>query len=43
MKTSIAKLVAAFTMVAAMMGCASTGAAPERPNDVVYDGGFQIG
>ena len=47
MRTSIAKLVAAFAMVAAMMGCASTGGGPEQhlnsSNDVVYDSPFQIG
>jgi hypothetical protein len=44
MKTSIVKLVAAFTLLAAMVGCASTGAGPElHSNDVVYDGPFQIG
>ena len=45
MTTSIAKLVAAFAMVAAMVGCASTGGvAPEHSsNDLVYDSPFQIG
>jgi hypothetical protein len=44
MKTSIVKLMAAFVMVATMVGCASTGSGPElHSNDVVYDGPFQIG
>ena len=44
MKTSIAKLVAAITLVAAMAGCASMGEGPEvHSNDVQYDGPFQIG
>jgi hypothetical protein len=45
MRTSIAKLVAAFAMVAAMVGCASTGGEQHlnSANDVVYDSPFQIG
>jgi len=44
MNASIVKLVAAFVLVASMVGCASTGAGPElHSNDVVYDGPFQIG
>jgi len=44
MNASIVKLVAAFALVAAMVGCASTAVGPElHSNDVVYDGPFQIG
>ena len=43
MKTSIVKLVAAFALLAAMVGCASTGGPELHSNDVVYDGPFQIG
>ena len=44
MKTSIVKLVAAFALLAAVVGCAATGSGPDlHSNDVVYDGPFQIG
>jgi hypothetical protein len=44
MRTSMIKLFAAFAMVAAMVGCASTGGGPEHSsNDLVYDSPFQIG
>ena len=45
MKTSMIKLFAAFAMVAAMVGCASTGGEQHlnSANDVVYDSPFLIG
>ena len=47
MKTSIAKLVAAFLVVAAMAGCASMGEgnplSSDSLNDVTYDPAFSIG
>jgi hypothetical protein len=43
MQTSIVKLVAAFVMAAAMVGCASTGGSPISSNDLVYDPAFTVG